>query len=103
MPRRETMKRIAKRHRYFLLGVVSTSMAAGCADLGETPEIGAPPSEQAVPVAGTVGAITDQLDGQNGVLTVTSADRIVNQYAVLEADVAAGATAITVTDIGDFK
>src|SRR5262249_26538123 len=103
-PREGIMKRITRVCRHILFGIVSTSVAAGCVDLGETPESGAPSaSERTVPAAGTVDAIKEPLDGQNGVLTVASADQIINQYAVLAADVTAGATSITVTDIGDFK
>ncbi|HEX2685614.1 MAG TPA: hypothetical protein VHN14_03310, partial [Kofleriaceae bacterium] len=50
----------------------------------------------------TESTIEEPLNGQDGALTVTSADQIINQYAVLAADVAAGATSITITNIGHF-
>jgi len=81
------MQRIKRSHCYFLIGIVSTSFVAGCAGLGDGPEI---------------GVVAEPLDGQSGALTIASANQVVNQYAVLAADVAAGATTITVTDIGDF-
>ncbi|MBV8755784.1 MAG: hypothetical protein JO257_00830, partial [Deltaproteobacteria bacterium] len=59
---------------------------------------GAPPSKPDADESSTTSALT----GQNGALTVTTANTIVNQYAVLAANAAAGATTISVTNIGDF-
>jgi uncharacterized repeat protein (TIGR01451 family) len=49
-----------------------------------------------------VSDIGEPPTAQSGALTVTSASQIINQYAVLAANVAAGASSITVTDIADF-
>ncbi len=46
--------------------------------------------------------VFEPLTGQSGVLNVTAANTVVNQYGVLAANVAAGATSITVTTIADF-
>ncbi len=43
-----------------------------------------------------------ELTGQTGALTVSVANTIVNQYAVLAANAVAGATALTITNAGDF-
>src|SRR5512147_1133114 len=40
--------------------------------------------------------------GKDGARTVTALGTVVNEYAVLAADVAAGATAVTVTSIADL-
>ncbi len=63
------MKNITSVCRYILFGIVSTSACAGCAGLGEVPEIGSPPaSERIVPAAGTIqfasGTLIIPLDRQ---------------------------------------
>jgi hypothetical protein len=57
----------------------------------------------APPLDADGSTIEEPLNEPNGALTVASANQIINQYAVLAANVAAGATTITITDIGDFK
>ncbi len=47
-------------------------------------------------------SVAVDLTGQTGALAVTTANTIVNQYGVLAANAAAGATTITVTNPGDF-
>ncbi len=55
------------------------------------------------PGTASTATSTQSLTGQDGALTVTTADTVVNQYATLSADVAAGATQLTVGAIADLN
>jgi MYXO-CTERM domain-containing protein len=57
-------------------------------------------SRQAPP--SSTGEVTQAVLGQDGATTITAANTVLNQYAVLAADVTAGATTLTVTDIADL-
>ena len=54
------------------------------------------------PDAPSTSSVQEALTGHDGALAVTTANTVVNQYAVLGADVVAGATSITITNAGDF-
>lgn len=49
-----------------------------------------------------LGETSDPLTGQAGSLSVTTANTVVNQYGVLGANIAAGATSLTITSAADF-
>ncbi len=75
---------------------LAAALAAGC-----TPESGGSDERSEAPVERT-GKASAPLVGVDGALTVSTADTVVNQYAVLGADAAAGATSLTVTNIADL-
>ncbi|MBK8254220.1 MAG: hypothetical protein IPK82_16325 [Polyangiaceae bacterium] len=50
-----------------------------------------------------VGTVQQAVAGQDGAVTVTAANTILNQYAVLAADAAVGATSLSVTNISDLN
>ena len=56
------------------------------------------------PDAGEVATSTTEqaVTGQDGIVNITGSNTVLNQYAVLAADVDVGDTTITVTNIGDF-
>ncbi len=54
------------------------------------------------PSDSAVSSVTQEVTGQDGTLAVTTANTVVNEYAVLGANVAVGSTTVTVTDIADF-
>ncbi|HMR78613.1 MAG TPA: hypothetical protein PKD61_26080, partial [Polyangiaceae bacterium] len=51
----------------------------------------------------TVAPTAEELIGQDGALTVSAANTVVNQYGVLAANVAAGAASVTVTNIAPLN
>ena len=90
MKRTKSMKQMLRRgiSRAFLLGplVFLLVAGAGCPSLFESSAQRAVQIRQAVP-------------GRDGARTISAANTVVNAYAVLNASVGAGATAVTVADI----
>lgn len=63
----------------------------------------APPETTEGPPEARSGSAAQALLGQDGALTVNAPSTVLNQYAVLGANAAAGATSITVTNINDLN
>ncbi|MEZ4221550.1 MAG: MYXO-CTERM sorting domain-containing protein [Polyangiaceae bacterium] len=57
----------------------------------------------AVSVDEPVGKLTEAALGQDGAVTVAAANAVLNEYGVLQGNVAAGATSLTVTNIANLN
>ena len=80
-------------NRRWLGALVAATIAAVLACSGCAPPQAAPADQ------GPIAQATSPLLGQDGALDVQNPGTVLNQYAVLAADAAAGATAIDVTDV----
>jgi hypothetical protein len=86
------MNRIATHKSWLVLASVLVTFAlAACTN----PDRGQAPREQ-------LGTAESPYVGQNGALTVSAAGTQLNQYAILGANVAAGATSLTVTNVANL-
>ncbi|WP_257461735.1 OmpA family protein [Archangium lipolyticum] len=70
------------------LALLASYLAAGCGQTTESPSPSSPPPTSQAALA----------FGNDGELTVTAANTVLNQYSALAADAAAGATTLEVTD-----
>ncbi|WNG60199.1 tandem-95 repeat protein [Archangium gephyra] len=79
----------------FLLCLTVLALSAACGTESPAPVVKTPPVARAVS--------RDALVGSDGNYTVTAANTVLNRYAVLANDAAAGATSIQVTNVADLN